>query len=103
MRLSRKHTAAGEPLPTENREWGFFGTLIKGGIVEEIAEHAFATAGRQLIQAGFSPEDARRALDSTRGRHLADWLVDQIQEAIGSAIMGALDGSWEKFFPKEAK
>lgn len=59
-----------KPLPTQNEEWGFFGTSKSNGYDAELT---WNTASRFLIKEfGLTPEEARTVLDARFGRHLAD-------------------------------
>jgi hypothetical protein len=70
----------GAPLPTRNREWGFFGTAVcsQGDGISQKAAEEFAAAlwsevATWLIGTfGASPATVRAFLDSKWGRHMAD-------------------------------
>jgi hypothetical protein len=79
MRLSAKDVTAQVP-PTDNPEWGFAGTVRKG--FEQLAERLWQAVGERLTQMGLTTEQARDALDSTLGRHLADALLDIISPGV---------------------
>jgi len=58
-------------ITTTNESWGFFGTLRSNGATD--AEALFDDAARALMaKLGFTPDQARDALDAPIGRHLAD-------------------------------
>jgi hypothetical protein len=57
---------------TNNREWGFFGTMTRAHN-ESVATTTWQVAGGALVATlGVTPEVAQTILDSTVGRHLAD-------------------------------
>jgi len=58
------------PIPTENKEWGFWGTSVGNGYDAELT---WDTASRFLHEHfDLTPEQARAVLDNRFGRHLAD-------------------------------
>ena len=59
MKLS-KH-AAGEPLPTANPDWGYYGTLVKGGIPAVEVTGPRELLERVLRAQGADDEDITRA------------------------------------------
>ena len=59
-----------KPLPTQNEEWGFFGTSKY--LVADQAEAWNTTAAFFIKNFALTPEQARDLLDATFGRHLAD-------------------------------
>lgn len=66
-------------LPTENRDWGFWGTM------REHAAEAWPIAFTCILEATKTESDAVRAfLDSRQGRHFADGVNDRIR---GSASL----------------
>ena len=81
-------------LPTQNAEWGFFGTI---GRIENDpaadATKAWDIASRRIAEVTeASPEGVRDFLDSRRGRHFADdvaselWKGETLKVAIDAAI-----------------
>ena len=77
-------------LKTENEEWGFYGTLMSNGLAKDDAhcEELYADASAIIINSGFTPEQAREALDSTDGRHVADQIADEreLEQKVGALI-----------------
>lgn len=75
-------------LPTDNPDWGFDGTIRKA--LERLANDSprlYEIAAERLIsEAGMTPEQARDALDSTSGRHLADAVADAAQTAVYKVV-----------------
>ena len=70
-------------LPTENTEWGFWGTM------GERAAEAWPVAFAAIEDAtGADPDAVRAFLDSRQGRHFADEVVSQIQ--IGGGLAEAI-------------
>ena len=58
------------PIPTENKEWGFWGTSVGNGYDAELT---WDTASRFLAKHfDLTAEQARSVLDNRFGRHLAD-------------------------------
>ena len=59
-----------EILPTENKEWGFWGTAERNGYDTALAWNAAS----QFLRSAFdlTAEQARDVLDARFGRHLAD-------------------------------
>jgi hypothetical protein len=58
------------PIPTANKEWGFWGTSLHNGYDAELT---WDTASRFLAEHfDLDAEQARTVLDSRFGRHLAD-------------------------------
>lgn len=61
-------------LPTQNRDWGFWGACIANGYADDpTALWAAASEGLQRRK-GWGPVAARKFLDSRSGRHFADSL-----------------------------
>lgn len=59
-----------EILPTQNTNWGFWGTSVSGGLNPTLA---WETASRFLMKEfDLTPEQARTMLDARFGRHLCD-------------------------------
>ena len=59
-----------EPLPTNNEEWGFWGTSVSNGYN---AAMTWDTASRFFAETfNLSPEETRTLLDARFGRHLTD-------------------------------
>ncbi|MCP4243933.1 MAG: hypothetical protein GY772_25560 [bacterium] len=90
------------PLPTQNTEWGFFGTIDRGG--ELAAKGAWAEASRQLAEACGLPDDEFRAegirafLDGRLGRHFADTVngnASRYKQPVDVAISEAI-AEWQR-------
>ncbi|HYF06247.1 MAG TPA: hypothetical protein VD970_01395 [Acetobacteraceae bacterium] len=65
-------------LPTENTEWGFWGTM------GERAAEAWPVAFAAIEDAtGADPDAVRAFLDSRHGRHFADEVVGQLHAGAG--------------------
>lgn len=59
-----------EPLPTNNEEWGFWGTSVSNGYDAALT---WDTASRFFAKTfNLTPEETRTLLDARFGRHLAD-------------------------------
>lgn len=70
------------PLPTANKEWGFWGTSVRNGYDAELT---WDTASRFLAKEfDLTAEQARDTLDGRFGRHLADDL-SFIENGTGNA------------------
>lgn len=63
-------------LRSQNRHWGFFGTVIQQGYSMGEAQKLFTLVGERLMQLEprLTEDTAAEALDSRWGRHLADWI-----------------------------
>ena len=62
-------------IATQNPTWGFFGTLATADVAN--AGELFDAAARALTaQLGLTADEARTALDSKIGRHMADQYVE---------------------------
>jgi len=90
------------PVPTANREWGFWGTSIHNGYDPELTWDA---ASRFLAEHfGLTAEQARDVLDNRFGRHLADDLSfiqggPTTAEAITSHLANRIsERGWRKSF-----
>jgi hypothetical protein len=68
--------AAPAVLPSLNREWGFWGTVIGRGAYDPAA---WNVASRALLDGigGLTPAGARAILDGRWGRHFADSIADR--------------------------
>lgn len=77
-------------LPTQNTEWGFWGSIERlEHAAADIAE-AWALASAAIAaKTGASPEGVRNFLDSRHGRHFADDVADSL--ARGEALAIAID------------
>jgi hypothetical protein len=94
-------------LPTNNTEWGFWGTAGRNGYDQqmtwEAASDALATAFN------LTPEQVRDLLDARFGRHLADDLSlisggPVSREAIENHLMMRLaDRGWRKWFERAVR
>ena len=64
-------------IQTQNRAWGFFGTLCQAGLAEERAAALYDDYARDVLvgKYGLDEADAVEFLDSRIGRHLADCFV----------------------------
>ncbi len=80
-------------LPTQNTEWGFFGTI--GRIENDPAADAgkaWEIASRRIAEATIaSPEGVRDFLDSRHGRHFADDVANELCK--GEALKVAIDAA----------
>lgn len=90
------------PLPTENPEWGFWGTSVRSGYD---APMAWDAASRVLAEAfSMTQEETRDLLDARFGRHLADELSfikggPTTAQAITAHIeMRIADRKWRGYF-----
>jgi hypothetical protein len=91
-------------LPTNNTEWGFWGTAGHNGYDQQMAWEAASDA----LATGFdlTPVQVRDLLDARFGRHLADDLSlipggPERPEAIEQHIMVRLtDRGWRKWFER---
>jgi len=93
-----------QPLPTNNVEWGFWGTCKT---VEYDAAMAWDTASHFFAKTfNLTPEETRTLLDARFGRHLADDLsfIDggpTTAEAITSHLEKRnADAGWRRYFEK---
>ena len=79
------------PLPaTLNEGWGFYGTVVKTGILRpEPAWDAAIIAVRDA--AGISEEGARAFLDSRQGRHFANAVLGRVES--GATFQAALEAT----------
>lgn len=91
------------PLPTQNDEWGFWGTCKQSGYD---ASEAWDATNRFFIKTfDLTPEQARELLDARFGRHLADDL-SFIEGAINAHSITThlsnriADAGWRKSFEK---
>lgn len=90
-----------EILPTENKEWGFWGTAERNGYDTALAWNA---ASQFLIGAfDLTAEQARDVLDARFGRHLADDLSfikgTLTAETIAAHLkLRITDAGWRKSF-----
>lgn len=92
-----------KPLPTQNEEWGFWGTCKN---IKCNQAKAWDAASRFFIKIfNLTPEQARELLDARFGRHLADDLTfikgaineDSITKHLGQRYA---DNGWRKHFEK---
>lgn len=76
-------------LETENKEWGFYGTLQRTefGECTEDAWDAFFDSVMQITR--FSEADIREFLDSKWGRHMADETYDALTQS--ETVRAAVD------------
>lgn len=77
-------TTATTILPTRNREWGFFGTMMRAG---QNAFEAWDAASAAIANAiddheGHAAEGIRDFLDSRHGRHFADTVASNIHTGL---------------------
>ena len=93
-----------EPLPTNNPEWGFWGTSVSNGYD---AAMTWDTASRFFAKTfNLTPEETRTLLDARFGRHLADDLsFINGGPATADAITAHLekrnaDKGWRRHFEK---
>jgi hypothetical protein len=93
-----------EPLPTNNEEWGFWGTSVSNGYD---AAMTWDTASRFFAKTfNLTPEETRTLLDARFGRHLADDLsFINGGPATADAITSHLekrnaDKGWRRHFEK---
>lgn len=64
-------------LPTQNPEWGFWGTTDRAGFR---ADRGWDVASTMIAEAtGCGPEGVRDFLDSRLGRHFADKVCDELE------------------------
>lgn len=87
-----------QPLPTTNKEWGFWGTSVRNGYDAELTWDA---ASRFLAKEfDLTAEQARDVLDGRFGRHLADDLSIAKNEAdIAKHLASrAADQGWRDCF-----
>lgn len=85
-------------LPSQNREWGFWGTIVHRS---KAPGPAWDAAFRALLEGvvGLTPEGARLVLDARWGRHYADTVPDAL---VGDPVRlrrHLLDGLAGGFFP----
>ena len=92
-----------QPLPTNNEEWGFWGTSIHNGYDAAIT---WDTASRFFAKTfNLTPEETRTLLDARFGRHLADDL-SFIKGAINARSIAnhlakrVADKGWRRDFEK---
>ncbi len=91
------------PLPTQNEEWGFWGTCKQSGY--DTAEAWDAVSRFFIATFDLTPEQTRELLDARFGRHLADDLsliegsidMRSITAHLGNRVA---DASWRKSFEK---
>jgi hypothetical protein len=75
-------------LPTQNEDWGFYGTISH----KTDPAPAWAAAFLALTKAtGAAPEGVRDFLDSRHGRHFADTVTDGL--AAGRTLAKAIDSA----------
>ncbi len=92
-----------KPLPTQNEEWGFWGTCEHIGCNQA---EAWDAASRFFLKIfNLTPEEARDLLDARFGRHLADDLTfikgAKNQRTITNHLgQRYADASWRKHFEK---
>ena len=93
-----------EPLPTNNEEWGFWGTSVSNGYDAALT---WDTASRFFAKTfDLTPEETRTLLDARFGRHLADDLsfIDggpSTAEAITTHLEKRYaDKGWRKHYEK---
>lgn len=84
-------------LTTENKEWGFWGTMASCLGDRGTPRHAWDTAFVCILGATGADADSVRAfLDSKHGRHFADTVLDAMAglPTVGAAIESAID-TWQ--------
>lgn len=93
-----------EPLPTNNEEWGFWGTSVSNGYDAALA---WNTTSRFFAKTfNLTPDETRMLLDARFGRHLADDLsfIDggpTTADAITTHLEKRnADKGWRKHFEK---
>ena len=66
-------------LPSENRNWGFYGTVhdARRPRSEAAADREWQKMSRRCRKAGLSAKSCRDFLDSRVGRHLADQVLER--------------------------
>jgi ABC-type amino acid transport substrate-binding protein len=92
-----------KPLPTQNEEWGFWGTCNQSGYDTAKAWNAASQFFIKIFN--LTPEQARELLDARFGRHLADDLSFIKGEKDERSITKHLgkryaDAGWRKHFEK---
>jgi hypothetical protein len=100
----KETTMKNEPLPTNNEEWGFWGTSVSNGFDAALT---WDTASRFFAKTfNLTPEETRTLLDARFGRHLADDLsFINGGPATAQAIITHLekryaDKGWRRHFEK---
>jgi hypothetical protein len=80
------------PLPSNNHNWGFFGTIARHAEASE----AWALAMPAIMTAtGFGEHAVRDFLDSRHGRHFADDVAQRLFE--GLPLSSAIDAAVERW------
>jgi len=80
-------------ITTENRAWGFYGTLTVAGVAN--ADELFdATARALTAQLGLTADEARMALDSKIGRHMVDQRAEN--EDASTLVARLIRQGWAK-------
>jgi hypothetical protein len=81
---------ASERLETQNRRWGFFGTIERAGHEPEAAWRLASTLIARSTGADdpntYGPEGVRDWLDSRDGRHFADRVAGNLKVAPSSCV-----------------
>jgi hypothetical protein len=94
-------------LPTNNTEWGFWGTAGRNGYDQPMTWEAVSDALATAFD--LTPQQVRDLLDARFGRHLADDFSLMAggpvsREAIENHIMRRLaDSGWRKWFEKAVR
>ena len=65
-------------LPTQNKEWGFWGTASNYTGKDNMAEIWEATFKIIQDKAGFTPQETLGLMDSRWGRHTADEFAEEL-------------------------
>ena len=80
------------PLPSNNHNWGFWGTIAHRAEASEAWPLAMASI---VTATGFSEEAVRDFLDSRHGRHFADDVAQRLFE--GLPLSSAIDAAVERW------
>jgi len=78
---------------SENKEWGFYGTINREVQNEELTTKLFDIAGKELAfaLAILEPERFARMLDSTYGRHFADQVLSVAKDYTLKELVQAVE------------
>jgi len=80
-------------ITTANKDWGFYGTLTLAGAAN--ADELFDATARELMaQLNLTADEARIALDSKIGRHMADQRAEN--EDASTLIARLIRQGWAK-------
>ena len=79
-------------LPSQNKSWGFFGTVSRFGFNNIDADAAWELAFQTIGKAtSADDEDIRLFLDSRHGRHFADDVANELGK--GHSLRDAIDAA----------